>query len=101
VNTAAAAAITAEQAQDTPVLSYVVLSTKKSLFFQFLQLGPATAIKTFPQKKSHHQDISNAFSFSLHFVSASQFPNVLPYSRKKLHWEIDCDDYVLKRTNSI
>jgi hypothetical protein len=26
---------------------------------------------------------------------------VLPYSRKKLHWEIDCDDYVLKRTNSI
>jgi hypothetical protein len=37
----------------------------------------------------------------LHFVSASQFPNVLPYSRKKLHWEIDCDDYVLKRTNSI
>jgi hypothetical protein len=56
-----------------------------------------TAIKTFPQKK--HQDISNAFS--LHFVSASQFPNVLPYSRKKLHWEIDCDDYVLKRTNSI
>lgn len=38
--TTAAAAITAKQAQDTPVLASVILNTKTSSFFQILQLGP-------------------------------------------------------------